>query len=91
MPRTLRKRHPTRERGRLARMHCRSVPLRTPAMVHPGQPRRQERRVGGQSRALARLPLKPWVEDKWPSCAENTAEEYHPTRERGRLARIHLP
>ena len=30
VPRTLRKRRPTRERGRLARMHCRSVSLRNP-------------------------------------------------------------
>ena len=35
VPRTLRKRHPTRERGRLARMHCRSDSLRTPAMWQP--------------------------------------------------------
>ena len=54
------KRHPTRERGRPARMHCRSDSLSLPTTYHPPT-RRQERRATGQSSTLARLP----VESDW--------------------------
>ena len=78
---------PTRERGRLARMHCRSVSRRTPAMVHRPTP--------PSGTACARPKQNPGaiagrvgLEEKGQGFAENTAEET-PTRERGRLARMH--
>ena len=52
VPRTLRKRRPTRERGRLARMHCRCVSLsfpaiRPPATLPAGTPRVRPRQSPG--------------------------------------------
>ena len=49
---------PTRERGRPARMHYRSVSLRFPVMGH-GPRRRREPHGPDRSRALASLPVEP--------------------------------
>ena len=69
---------PTRERGRPARMHSRSVSRRTPAMVHPANPAGRN----GVNPAKA----EPWrdcrssrVGGEGLYCAKNTAEEA-PTR-----------
>ena len=82
---------PTRERGRPARMHCRSVPLSFPAMAHPAT------LPAGTAWARPKQGLTPpgsaWAGLRPPKPARSPLRSKsngsRSTRERGRPARMH--